>query len=345
MQVVGAVLLKNNHVILAQRSSTSKNFPNLFEFPGGKVEQGETHKEAIVRELKEELEIIVNNNDVFEFENNSSSHTIDQGGLIIDLTLFIINKWSGELTIKKNIHDSLAHVYIDNLNTFENMIPGDTVFIKPIQKYFINENIRKEKKCAYSRCSDQNYYLSKLLGKVYQMKYPNPEFTKEDVLMKHKIFEIPNNNTCFISGKDSSGVGDHIFEINGYFKRTGKRGINDQWNIVPVCGKLNKSYKIFKFNLNNIQVKKDIGCEDLTAEESCYLLSSDDEKEVEMGIIYYKMYMWKKYVKSRGAVMMYEETENFQKIRTKFKKIYNTMWDTTIETIITDLVFSSHHIH
>jgi 8-oxo-dGTP diphosphatase len=52
-EVVGAVLVKNNKVILTKRSSKCKYYPNKFEFPGGKVEMGEDLKEALVRELKE----------------------------------------------------------------------------------------------------------------------------------------------------------------------------------------------------------------------------------------------------------------------------------------------------
>ena len=37
--LVGAVLIKDNNIILARRSKNLTNFPNLFEFPGGKVEK------------------------------------------------------------------------------------------------------------------------------------------------------------------------------------------------------------------------------------------------------------------------------------------------------------------
>ena len=60
INVVGAVLFEKNNIILAKRSNNLKNFPNLFEFPGGKIEEGETQKEALKRELFEELEINVN---------------------------------------------------------------------------------------------------------------------------------------------------------------------------------------------------------------------------------------------------------------------------------------------
>lgn len=52
--VVGAVIESNNKILCAQRGP-SKTLAHLWEFPGGKVEKGESEKEALKREIKEEL--------------------------------------------------------------------------------------------------------------------------------------------------------------------------------------------------------------------------------------------------------------------------------------------------
>lgn len=54
INVVGAVLVRDGTVFAAQRSSTMA-LPGMWEFPGGKVEVGETPQEALKRELEEEL--------------------------------------------------------------------------------------------------------------------------------------------------------------------------------------------------------------------------------------------------------------------------------------------------
>tara|TARA_B110000008_G_C16835894_1_gene510565 strand:+ start:567 stop:980 length:414 start_codon:yes stop_codon:yes gene_type:complete len=131
--VVGAVLIKKTNIILARRASNLKNFPNLFEFPGGKIEKNETSKEALKRELYEELNINVNIDDIQDFNGNNSLHTIEKSGKIINLTLFIIKTWKGELKPKINIHSELAYVNINKLDTFKDMIPGDSVFIPAIK--------------------------------------------------------------------------------------------------------------------------------------------------------------------------------------------------------------------
>tara|TARA_B100000795_G_C22653092_1_gene381073 strand:- start:251 stop:664 length:414 start_codon:yes stop_codon:yes gene_type:complete len=132
IHVVGAVLIKDKCIILAKRASTLKKFPNLFEFPGGKIEKGETPKRALVRELYEELKIKVDVNNIEEFENNSHTHTIEKNGKIIHLTLFIIKKWKGKISIDPLVHSDLAYVEMKNLTSFKGMIPGDEVIIKDI---------------------------------------------------------------------------------------------------------------------------------------------------------------------------------------------------------------------
>ncbi len=55
-RVVAALIVKDGKVLLTQRWP-GKNLGLTWEFPGGKVEEGETDKEALIRELQEELGI------------------------------------------------------------------------------------------------------------------------------------------------------------------------------------------------------------------------------------------------------------------------------------------------
>jgi 8-oxo-dGTP diphosphatase len=54
LQVVAAVLERDGRVLIAQRKP-GQSHPLQWEFPGGKVEPGETDRQAAVRELREEL--------------------------------------------------------------------------------------------------------------------------------------------------------------------------------------------------------------------------------------------------------------------------------------------------
>jgi 8-oxo-dGTP diphosphatase len=57
-QIVNGLLLSDGHVLLARRSPARKTYPDLWSFPGGHVEPGETLIEALHRELKEEIGIV-----------------------------------------------------------------------------------------------------------------------------------------------------------------------------------------------------------------------------------------------------------------------------------------------
>jgi len=54
LTVVGAIIVNDGKVLICQRSRTD-SFPLKWEFPGGKVEAGETHARALAREIMEEL--------------------------------------------------------------------------------------------------------------------------------------------------------------------------------------------------------------------------------------------------------------------------------------------------
>lgn len=59
--VAAAVIIENGEILCMQRDESKYEYISYkYEFPGGKVEQGESNEEAIIRELKEELEIDLN---------------------------------------------------------------------------------------------------------------------------------------------------------------------------------------------------------------------------------------------------------------------------------------------
>lgn len=57
IEVVAALIIKNDTVLITQRKGGP--FDGLWEFPGGKIEDLESHQEALIREIREELKCIV----------------------------------------------------------------------------------------------------------------------------------------------------------------------------------------------------------------------------------------------------------------------------------------------
>mgnify|MGYP000892130121 CR=1 FL=1 len=87
--VVGAVILRDENVLCARRGPDG-SLPGLWEFPGGKIEANESPKEALAREIAEELNCIIKVGDQVE------STTYEYDFAIITLTTFYCVLANGE---------------------------------------------------------------------------------------------------------------------------------------------------------------------------------------------------------------------------------------------------------
>ncbi len=64
INVVAALIWQDDKLLICKRPK-HKSLPLLWEFPGGKIEAGETEFEALKREIKEELDIVIETEDIF----------------------------------------------------------------------------------------------------------------------------------------------------------------------------------------------------------------------------------------------------------------------------------------
>jgi 8-oxo-dGTP diphosphatase len=88
-----ALVDADGRVLLAQRPE-GKPMAGLWEFPGGKVHEGETPEAALIRELKEELGIDVAASCLAPF--TFASHAYERFHLL--MPLYVCRKWQGEVT-------------------------------------------------------------------------------------------------------------------------------------------------------------------------------------------------------------------------------------------------------
>ena len=92
ISVSAGILVNNDNQILLSQRSADKSFPGQWEFPGGKIESSETAHEALIRELKEELGIDIDNSYLFKrIEHYYDSFTAN-------IEFFLVDSWSGELS-------------------------------------------------------------------------------------------------------------------------------------------------------------------------------------------------------------------------------------------------------
>ena len=103
-------------VLLAQRPS-GKDMAGLWEFPGGKLEAGETPEAALARELQEELAVRVDEESVLPlaFASHSYSSAVEPFHLL--MPLFAVTKWEGEPRGAEG--QALAWATAEELDDFE----------------------------------------------------------------------------------------------------------------------------------------------------------------------------------------------------------------------------------
>ena len=127
IKVVAAIIVHEGKVFATQRGYGE--FKDGWEFPGGKVEPGETSEVALVREIEEELDT--------EIEVKELLDTIeyDYPTFHLSMDCFISTVKSGDLVLKE--HEAAKWLTLENLDSVD-WLPADLSLIEKIKEYLSN---------------------------------------------------------------------------------------------------------------------------------------------------------------------------------------------------------------
>lgn len=119
IKVTAAIFANDGMLLIAKRKPTAR-LPNMWEFPGGKVEPNETPEACLKRELKEEFDVDVTIGEYL----GSNLHTYDFA--TIELMAFKAFWEKGDFKLFD--HDEIRWVFTHELEQFE-FAPADTAFV------------------------------------------------------------------------------------------------------------------------------------------------------------------------------------------------------------------------
>ena len=120
--VAACALVDADGRVLIARRPDGKPMAGLWEFPGGKVEDGERPEQTLIRELKEELGIVVSEACLAPL--TFASHAYSDFHLL--MPFYVCRRWEGIVTATEGQH--LAWVKSNRLRDYE-MLPADVPLI------------------------------------------------------------------------------------------------------------------------------------------------------------------------------------------------------------------------
>lgn len=129
VKVAAAIIVHNNQIFATQRGYGE--FKDGWEFPGGKIELGETAQEALGREIKEELDVEI------EVEDFLETVEYDYPKFHLSMDCFFCRIRSGALVLKE--HEAAKWLTAEELDSVA-WLPADKGLIEGIRKYVRERN-------------------------------------------------------------------------------------------------------------------------------------------------------------------------------------------------------------
>lgn len=124
IKVTAAIIIHDNRVFATQRGYGE--FKDGWEFPGGKVEEGETSRTALVREIREELDTEIAVGELFD------TVEYDYPAFHLSMDCFLCKVVSGKLVLKE--HEDARWLSREQLDSVD-WLPADIGLIRKLAEY------------------------------------------------------------------------------------------------------------------------------------------------------------------------------------------------------------------
>lgn len=123
IHVSAAIIMKDNKIFVTQRGYGE--FKDWWEFPGGKIEEGETPEECLKREIKEELEADIN------IDKYLCTAEYDYPNFHLKMECFICSLIDGHLELVEA--EDAKFITKDQLDNID-FLPADLLVVKELKK-------------------------------------------------------------------------------------------------------------------------------------------------------------------------------------------------------------------
>ena len=124
INVVAAIIIKDQKIFATQRGYGE--FKNGWEFPGGKIESGESPEHALEREIREELDAKIRVGELFD------TIEYDYPNFHLSMKCFLCSLISDQLTLRE--HEAAKWLTKENLSSVE-WLPADLTIIDKLKSF------------------------------------------------------------------------------------------------------------------------------------------------------------------------------------------------------------------
>ena len=125
IRVVAAIIRKEDSIFATQRGYGP--YKDWWEFPGGKIEEGETPEQALAREIREELDTVITVDDYL------TTVEYDYPEFHLSMDCFWCTVESGKLTLLE--HEAARWLPVDDLRQVQ-WLPADVKVVEAVEKNF-----------------------------------------------------------------------------------------------------------------------------------------------------------------------------------------------------------------